>query len=466
MAKKIFKRILISFAVAFVLLLLFYGYVAYKYSKGFSYGTYINGVPCYGKTMAQINTELLNKIGQYEGLRIYDEDRKEYFISAEDVLLKYDFTNKLTLMKNAQSPLLWIKNLINPANINILPDISYNEELFDTVVYDLDFFTHVPEENRVIRINKTLLNGYELINMRENVLNEEYANKLIYDAFANFDTSLDLAQKGCYRNLSTTEEMRNEIELFKKIEKFQDRNIVFIMGEDRESIDRSNAWRFMKKDENGNFLFDENGDIVVDEEELLLFVDELADKYDTYGVPRKFKTTQGRTVYVEGGNYGNKLDREAEKEYLLEAFKSGVNEEHEPTYEYEVPIKGLNDMGDTYIEIDITYQRMYYYEDGELIVDTPIVTGNIPGHATIRGTYFIYNHRQNTVLVGPDYRSFVYYWLGVYKGYGIHDASWRSEFGGQIYKGNGSHGCINTPYANIKIMWERVEDGTPCILFY
>ena len=51
-------------------------------------------------------------------------------------------------------------------------------------------------------------------------------------------------------------------------------------------------------------------------------------------------------------------------------------------------------------------------------------------------------------------------------GIGIHDASWRDEYGGDIYIRNGSHGCINTPLEIVEKMYEVMEVGTPCILYY
>ncbi|MCR4787864.1 MAG: L,D-transpeptidase/peptidoglycan binding protein [Lachnospiraceae bacterium] len=468
MIKKFFKGIFISIVFVFVLLAVLYCLMAYYYKDGFSYGTFINGIYCTGKTIDQVNTELLRNIGDYKGLTVVDIDGKSYTVSAEEVGLKYDFTDRLKELYYSQMPILWGENLIysNRYN-NFSPTITYNTALFEETVDHLPFFTHIPEDSRIVRINRTTNNGYELINMRLNVLNEEYAKTLITDSFNTFKDEVDLYKEGCYRNLSMTSEMEECIDLYNKIDEFQDRNIVYRFGEDTEIIDRSVASSFITTDGFGKFVLDENNDLIPDRSKMDEYVDSLAAKYDTYGTEREFRSTDSRIVKVSGGNYGNKIDTEAEKEYLYNAFINGINEEHEPVYEHEAPIKGRNDLGNTYIEIDLTKQRMYYYRNGIQEVATDIVTGcTANGHSTIRGTYYIYNHRQNTYLIGPDYRSYVRYWLGIFKGYGIHDASWRNKFGGEIYKTAGSHGCVNTPYENIKKMWEMVEDGTPVILFY
>ncbi|MBQ7219118.1 MAG: L,D-transpeptidase, partial [Ruminococcus sp.] len=84
---------------------------------------------------------------------------------------------------------------------------------------------------------------------------------------------------------------------------------------------------------------------------------------------------------------------------------------------------------------------------------------------TPKGVYYINNKARNINLVGADYVSFVEYWMAFIGGsYGIHDASWRSSFGGSIYKGNGSHGCVNTPYEAVKKIYNNVSVGTPVVI--
>ena len=123
------------------------------------------------------------------------------------------------------------------------------------------------------------------------------------------------------------------------------------------------------------------------------------------------------------------------------------------------------DVGDTYIEIDISEQRLWYIVDNEVYVSTPVVTGNNNSTDTPTGIYYINNKARDVSLVGSDYVSFVEYWLCfIGSSYGIHDASWRSEFGGEIYKGNGSHGCVNTPYDAVKKIYNHVSVGTAVVI--
>ena len=85
---------------------------------------------------------------------------------------------------------------------------------------------------------------------------------------------------------------------------------------------------------------------------------------------------------------------------------------------------------------------------------------------TPEGVYFVYNKQEDRVLRGQGYASPVEYWMPVKGAVGIHDADWRSEFGGEIYKTNGSHGCINVPKEIMPDLYEKTEIGTPVIIFY
>ncbi len=211
----------------------------------------------------------------------------------------------------------------------------------------------------------------------------------------------------------------------------------------------------------------EDGNIVLDKQKVAEYVDELAQKYDTVGKERNFVNSHGEKVIVSGGTYGWKLDKETEIMELCELIEKGTSvSKKEPNFTQTAMVKGGNDIGNTYIEVNIAEQKMWYYKDGELIVETDIVTGNYNrGRATPTVVGFIYNKARNRNLVGADYVAFVHYWMKVYGSIGIHDASWRKNFGGNIYASNGSHGCINTPYENVKKIYDTVEIGTPVIIF-
>ena len=124
-------------------------------------------------------------------------------------------------------------------------------------------------------------------------------------------------------------------------------------------------------------------------------------------------------------------------------------------------------VGDTYIEIDISDQHLWYFVDNDVYVSTPVVTGTYNSTDTPTGTFYINNKDRNVSLVGADYVSFVEYWICfIGSSYGIHDASWRSSFGGDIFRSNGSHGCVNTPYDAVKKIYNRVDVGTAVVIHW
>ena len=81
------------------------------------------------------------------------------------------------------------------------------------------------------------------------------------------------------------------------------------------------------------------------------------------------------------------------------------------------------------------------------------------------GIYPITFKKRNYTLVGEGYSSPVSYWIPFNKNVGLHDASWRSYFGGNIYKTNGSHGCVNLPTSVAKKIYKNVKKGEPVIVY-
>ena len=118
-------------------------------------------------------------------------------------------------------------------------------------------------------------------------------------------------------------------------------------------------------------------------------------------------------------------------------------------------------------------QHMWYYKNGSLVVDAPFVSGCIKEKTgTIVGTYTLQYKERNAMLrggnenEGTDYESEVSFWMPFFNGYGLHDATWRNEFGGTIYKTNGSHGCINLPYSKAEILFNNISPGCTIVVFY
>ncbi len=122
----------------------------------------------------------------------------------------------------------------------------------------------------------------------------------------------------------------------------------------------------------------------------------------------------------------------------------------------------------TFIFIDISEQRLRFYQNGKLKLSTDIVSGHRGVSDTPRGTYHVTGKSRNIYLVGRGYRSFVNYWISfIGSEYGMHDASWRTsaQFSNHsTYIHNGSHGCVNMKYGAVQQLYGMVSVGTTVII--
>lgn len=215
------------------------------------------------------------------------------------------------------------------------------------------------------------------------------------------------------------------------------------------------------------FLVDEKNNVSVASEQITAYVDRLADKWDTVGKAKKLKTSTGKEVEVEGGDYGWKIDREKETEELTKIILAGETATREPEYEKTASSRGKKDYGNTYVEVDLTAQHLTYHKDGEVILESDFVSGNeAKGWNTPTGAYGLYYKERNRILRGQGYASPVSFWMPFNGGVGFHDAKWRGSFGGTYYKRNGSHGCINLPYSAAKTLYDNIEAGCAVLVYY
>lgn len=467
MRKNVILVILISLLIILLLAGGVYIGLAKYYEDGFSYGTWINGIYCTGKSVEEVNEELLTQFERSE-IEISFEDGTTEVITLDSISYSIDFKAELENYREQQNPNLWILNFWNGKGhrADFLPSMSFDAEKLFSKIDTLSVVIQAEKKkDRKVSIEKAK-SGYSLVNEKEHVLDKEKVKEKVKQALQNGEFQLAI-DDSCYEDHVLTKEEKELILVWKKVQEFQNCKIRYDMGDEIVPVDASVVCEWIKLDENGNFLFDDDNELITDEEKIKEFVKKLAEKYNTAGSDREFQTTRGETVTVSGGTYGNKINEKAEIAYLTEAFYNKSEELHVPEYTQEALVRGKNDIGNTYIEIDMTEQMMYYYVDGEIYVETPVVTGNTGRRMdTPEGTCYVYNKQKNRVLRGPNYASFVNFWVPVRGNIGIHDAPWRSEYGGEIYKTNGSHGCINTPYDEMEKIYDHVEIGTPVVMFY
>ena len=219
---------------------------------------------------------------------------------------------------------------------------------------------------------------------------------------------------------------------------------------------------------------------VLSKDAVAAYVAGLADKYDTRGKARTYTTHDGyKTEFAASQvEYGYTIDQEAETEQLYTEIQDHAEVSRDPIYHegnkwgnpYYYSRKGVDDLNGTFVEVSLTDQHVWFYKEGRLIVDGDCVTGNLSRKmGTSRGMYPIAFKRSPAVLRGGTgkgaYATPVTYWMPFNGGQGLHDATWRGRFGGNIYKYSGSHGCVNLPKKVAKEIYENCKPGM-CVIVY
>lgn len=439
------------------------------YRKNFPVNTWINGVYCTGKTIEEVNAELVEQTVLPQ-ITIVDGEGEEWFLEADSVELKPDYRKALKRYLKQNAIAMWMENLYTPVEAE-LTDIQYSwdERKLRESLEQLEFVRKEEQRTDGCFIRYSQENGYFLYDGNKGRLNLEEAWTFVQNCLSQGKMCIDLREDNCYNDLEDSPRDVSQRQMWKQLERFFDCKLIYDMGAEQIPLTPEILSSFLKSDEERQLLTDEKGQISLNEERVEQWVENLAENYNTCDTVREFQSTRGDIVSVQYSTYGTELDTEEEKKYLLNAL--GVErtepELHIPAYKQEGFVRGLDDIGDTYIEVDMTEQHMYYYVDGELKLDTDVVTGNTGRRmGTPEGINYVYNKQRNRVLRGADYATPVKYWMPVKGAVGIHDAGWRKEFGGEIYKRNGSHGCINTPPDVMAELYDMVEIGTPVIMFY
>ena len=449
--------------------------LGYYYEQGFMMNTWINGVYCTGKNVEEVNKELLN-LSEAPFLSITDNSGREYRVSAEEFNFNIDFTTGLQEIFEKQNNQNWTEAILQHDQIDLQPNIDLDTQAVIAYVKELEFYK---EDCNVSGTLEIILSeeGYILADTRRPQLDSErlfaYIEHLFADetylaqGFADGMYQVNITDVDCYKNLSLTEEQQKIMDQWMNLQTYVYSGIIYNMGDEMLSISGKIASSFILTDEQGNVLFDENDQPLINDEAIDAFINSLAEEYNTWKGELVFQSTAGEEKIIPYVNYGTEIDIKKESAYLREAFREKRIEVHIPEYIHEGYARGKNDIGDTYIEVDMGNQKLYAYLNGELLVETDIVTGNMKNKtSTPEGVVYVYAKQRNRTLRGPGYAAYVKYWMPVKGGVGLHDASWRSKFGGEIYKKDGSHGCINIPKAIMPDIYENFEIGTPVIMFY
>lgn len=505
--KKVLKGTLISTGIVVLLVAAAYCAFGMYYKGGFPCFTWVNGVYCTGKSVAEVNKELLRD-EMYDGIAVLDKSGERLFVSAADAGYSKDYTDALTGFINTRNPLAWGLYAFDDTKYQIEPTVTVDRDKVNDLVSKWDIFKKQDEPK--CTIVKTD-DGYVLENASVTVPVREAIQEHVYTAIQKGETVVDLASmEDCYKDVDLRGNEKEKLDLFAKIDALQKMSVTYSVGDDevvfgsfnvsnaimtKEDYDAAleekpgskvlGAGRYIidgqeaslpSEDEVSfveDIVLDSNGNPIVSEKKIYAFFEDVADRYGTKNLMDMYRKGLSNTVIVNDSSKGNGsiFDINTEFEHLRDKMMDeGASEPEKRAFalsDTATSIDAKKSLGDTYIEINMGDQELHYYVDGKLDMAFPIVTGNISrGRGTPAGVFNIYNKRYHTYLRGADYVSYVNYWLGVHKGIGIHDALWRDEFGEEIYKSDGSHGCINCPLNSVETLWEVAEIGTPVILYY
>ena len=436
-------------------------YIAVAIYFGFNFyeDTEIYGIDCSQQTADTVKTEVAKRLGDYR-LEIRKRGGESEYLTAEQIKLAFVDDSSINRMLKAQKSFLWpVMILLKRSNAAAVA-FSYDRDAAMQAFSELDcmnpLYVTAPEDAYV----KTTDTGFEVEpEVMGTTLDAEKAEQALADALDAGQSVLSLEDAGCYVNPKRYSDDATLLEEAKKKSALAKAYITYDFGDRKEVVNAPLIadWIVTRAD----------GEYVIDEVAVTDYVESLAAKYDTFGLTREFYTSLGTTVTLNGGDYGWCMDQDATVVALLNALADGYQGTMEPEYLYTAKSRDTNDIGDTYVEICISQQRMWCYQYGTCIVDTPVVTGNPnKGNATPSGgVWAIDAMKQNAILVGEGYQSPVDFWMPFNGDVGIHDMQTRAYFGGTIYLTNGSHGCVNTPYEQAQTIFNTVSVGTPVIVY-
>lgn len=445
---------------------------SYQYTDKFMIGTFVNGNDVSGQTVAEVEEDIRARVEDTYSLTLTFRDGAQETITPEEIGYRYVSTGEVEQALLDQNPLTWVlRNMGQTVEIDVPENHTFDEAKLAEVVKAMPEFQ---VENVVTPTNAYLnitdKNEFEIVP-------ETQGNAPIADAIlpalnelvTNSEMEGNLNDiKGSYETPTVTADNPDLIYQRDNLNKFLSTKITYKLPKDAtKTIDRGMLINWITRQDNGYYYLDDT----TIHDNCAKFVAEIAAQVDERHNSIPFPSTNSGTINLSCAEYGHVIDQPGETEALFKELKECTSEEKEPLYSLNKNVDSR--FGGTYVEADLSNQHVYYYENGQLILDTPCVSGTKydSSRHTVLGLYSIYYKQRNRTLQGPmvngvpSYTSFVNFWMPFYKGYGLHDASWRGSFGGTIYYSSGSHGCINLPYNAAATLYEHTEVGTPVIVF-
>ena len=449
---------------------LIYVAISVYFMSHFFVNTKINGKNFSGKTASDVEKYLQTNIKDYK-LTILENEGRQDVISGSEIGLEYRAGTETEKLLKDQNGFAWPKAFFTENSRKVSVNVSYNEESLNQRISQLSCLQteQTPAENA-----KPEFDGNQYVIKSEvygNAVDKERLTEQVKVHITEFQPQLDMVATKCYAKPKYTEDSKEVQEACDAMNKYVNASITYPMNEP-VVVDKALISQWLQVD--GEMK------VSLNTEAMKQWFTAFGDKYDTQGTTRTFTTPAGKSATVTGGTYGWSIDEDTELVNLQNSILNGEVVTREPAYYAggTAAAHSGQDWGNTYAEVDMSAQHMWYVQNGQVVLETDVVTGEpIPSKITPEGVYSLMWKQPNSVLVGdinpdtgePAYRTKVKYWMQVTSsGVGFHDAIWQTAFGGTLYQipGTGSHGCINMPLDQAGALFNMIEPGTPVIFHW
>ena len=449
---------------------LIYVAISVYFMSHFFVNTKINGKNFSGKTASDVEKYLQTNIKDYK-LTILENEGRQDVISGSEIGLEYRAGTETEKLLKDQNGFAWPKAFFTENSRKVSLNVSYNEESLNQRISQLSCLQteQTPAENA-----KPEFDGNQYVIKPEvygNAVDKERLTEQVKVHITEFQPQLDMVETKCYAKPKYVEDSKEVQEACDAMNKYVNASITYPMNEP-VVVDKALISQWLQVD--GEMK------VSLNTEAMKQWFTAFGDKYDTQGTTRTFTTPAGKSATVTGGTYGWSIDEDTELVNLQNSILNGEVVTREPAYYAggTAAAHSGQDWGNTYAEVDMSAQHMWYVQNGQVVLETDVVTGEpIPSRITPEGVYSLMWKQPNSVLVGdinpdtgePAYRTKVKYWMQVTSsGVGFHDAIWQTAFGGTLYQipGTGSHGCINMPLDQAGALFNMIEPGTPVIFHW
>lgn len=472
-AKKKLKPSMIAGA-AVAILVVGYAAGALYYTNHLFAGSKINGMDCANMTEKKADAALKKQVESYE-IELDFRNNESRTISGSDIGYQYIGSGDVKDVMKKQNPLLWVSGLFSKKNYNVEIDANFDKTALKAQLDGLDCLQEAnmeaPADAQIAFVDNQFVIQDET---QGTTIDEGTLLTALEEAVCTSQTKLSVEKTGAYAKPSVTKDDETLIHQKDIWNSCATATITYTFGDEQEVLDGMQIKDWLSYDEEGNYV--ENKEAVM--AHIKEYVLDLATRRNTMGRDRTITSTMtGEPVTVSGESYGFRIDQSEEAEQIYENIVNHDVVTREPAYASRAAIYSMtgDDIGNTYVEVDLGNQHLWYYKEGTLIMDTDFVSGTytVSDRRTPSGTYYLMYKQKDQVLRGTrradgtyEYESPVKYWMPFNGGIGFHDASWRYSFGGSIFMYSGSHGCVNLPSSMASELYENIEAGCPILCFY